>query len=194
MKSVCVFCGSQHGNRSEYVTAARELAEELVRRDLRLVYGGGNVGLMGVLADQVLAGGGEVIGVIPRALVDRELAHREITQLHVVETMHERKAMMAVLSDAFLTIPGGFGTLEEMFEVITWKQLRFHAKPCGLLNIDGYFDPLLAFLDRSVTDGFVRPQHRQDLLVSGASGDLLQQLAAAATSVESVPRLDIARS
>src|SRR6516164_2274986 len=147
LKRICVFCGSSVGDRPIYLQAALELGRAIAERRLGLVYGGGHIGLMGVLADAVLSGGGEVIGVIPQALVDRELAHTGVTELRVVETMHQRKALMADLSDGFLALPGGFGTGDELFEILTWAQLGLHAKPIGVLNVGGYFDPLLAWLD-----------------------------------------------
>jgi hypothetical protein len=148
----------------------------MAERGLRLVYGGGDIGLMGAMADRILAAGGEVIGVIPRCLVEKEVAHLGVTQLHVVETMHARKALMADLCDAFIAIPGGFGTLEELFEVVTWRQLRIHSKPCGLLNTAGYFDDLLRFLDRATDDDFIRSEHRMNLLVESDPGPLLRRL------------------
>jgi uncharacterized protein (TIGR00730 family) len=160
MKSICVFCGSSFGSRTTYAEGARALGTALARQGIRLVYGGGRVGLMGVVADAAMAGGGEVIGVIPRPLATKELAHAALTTLHVVETMHDRKALMADLSDGFIAMPGGYGTLEEFFEVLTWAQLGLHPKPCGLLNIEGYFNPLLALIEHSVEEAFVRPEHR----------------------------------
>src|ERR671932_40439 len=147
MRRLCVYAGSNAGARPEYARAAEELARELVARGIGLVYGGGRVGLMGVLADTVLAGGGEAIGVIPQALVDREVGHQGLTELRVVGSMHERKALMAELADAFVALPGGYGTWEEFFEIVTWVQLGLHPKPCGLLNVAGYYDPLLALAD-----------------------------------------------
>ena len=178
MKRLCVFCGSSAGGRPEYAAAARELGALLARHGLGLVYGGGHVGLMGVLADAVLAGGGEVIGVIPQALVDRELAHAGLTELRVVNTMHERKALMADLADGFLALPGGFGTADELFEILTWAQLGLHARPVGLLNVAGFFDPLLAWLDRTVAEGFLREQHRQLLIVGDHPEALIDALLA----------------
>jgi uncharacterized protein (TIGR00730 family) len=178
MKSICVFCGSSAGAVPAYAEAARALGSELVRRGLRLVYGGGNVGLMGILADAVLAGGGEVIGVIPQALLAKEVGHAGLTKLHVVASMHERKALMAELSDAFLALPGGFGTLEEFCEVLTWSQLGLHRKPCGLLNVNGYYDPLMAFFDRAVSDGFLRARHRDLVLVGTTPEEVFRHLAA----------------
>jgi len=178
MKRICVFCGSNAGARSEYAEAARALATVLAERRLGIVYGGGNVGLMGVLADAALARGGEVIGVIPQKLVDKEVAHRGVTELLVVETMHERKALMNDLSDAFLALPGGFGTLDEFFEVLTWSQLGFHGKPCALLNVAGYYDGMLAMLDHAVTERFLRPAHRELVIADTDPLRLLQRLSA----------------
>ena len=178
MKRICVFCGSNAGARSEYAEAARALATVLAERKLGIVYGGGNVGLMGVLADAALEHGGEVIGVIPQKLVDKEVAHRGVTELLVVETMHERKALMNDLSDAFLALPGGFGTLDEFFEVLTWAQLGFHGKPCALLNVAGYYDGLLAMLDHAVTERFLRPAHRELVIADTDPLRLLQRLSA----------------
>ena len=178
MKRICVFCGSNAGARSEYAEAARALATVLAERKLGIVYGGGNVGLMGVLADAALARGGEVIGVIPQKLVDKEVAHHGVTELLVVETMHERKALMNDLSDAFLALPGGFGTLDEFFEVLTWAQLGFHGKPCALLNVAGYYDGMLAMLDHAVTERFLRPAHRELIIADTDPLRLLQRLSA----------------
>lgn len=166
LQSICVFCGSQPGTRSVYAAAARELGEVLAARGIRVIYGGGRVGLMGALADSAMAAGGEVIGVIPRDLLDREVGHEALTRLEVVDSMHQRKARMAELADAFIALPGGYGTLEELFEALTWCQLGIHAKPCGLLNIDGYFSGLREQLARSVEDGLLRPQHAGLLAVA----------------------------
>lgn len=160
-RRVCVFCGSSVGTRPEYAAAAVALAQAMADAGAGLVYGGGAVGLMGIVADAVLARGGEVIGVIPEALATREIAHTGLTELHVVSSMHERKALMADLSDAFIALPGGFGTFEEFCEVITWTQLGIHPKRCGLLNVAGYYDPLLAQFDRATSDGFVKPANRR---------------------------------
>jgi uncharacterized protein (TIGR00730 family) len=160
MQRVCVFCGSNSGARPEYAAAARDVATALVRNDLELVYGGGRVGLMGVVADEVLRLGGRAIGVIPRNLLLREVGHTSLTELRVVETMHERKALMAELSDAFIALPGGLGTLEEIFEVWTWAQLGMHRKPCGFLDVAGYYDSLMEFLGHSVRERFVREETR----------------------------------
>jgi uncharacterized protein (TIGR00730 family) len=176
MKRLCVFCGSSGGARAEYADAARHFGAAMARRGLGLVYGGGHVGLMGVLADAVLEAGGEVVGVIPRALVERELAHGGLTQMHVVETMHQRKSIMADLADGFVALPGGFGTADELFEVLTWRQLGLHAKPAGLLNVAGFFDPLLAWIDRAIAEGFLRPEHRGLVLAADRPEPLLDLL------------------
>jgi uncharacterized protein (TIGR00730 family) len=176
MRHVCVFCGSSSGARPEYAEAARRFGAALARRGLGLVYGGGHVGLMGVLADAALAAGGEVVGVIPQALVDRELAHGRLTELLVVDTMHQRKALMADRADAFAALPGGFGTADELFEVLTWAQLGLHAKPVGLLNVAGFFGPLLGWVDLAVRDGFLRPEHRGLLAVADQPEALLELL------------------
>ena len=160
MKSICVFCGSNRGGRAGYATETRDLASALVGAGLSLVYGGGRVGLMGELANEVLRLGGQVTGVIPRSLVEREVGHTGLTDLRVVETMHERKALMADLADGFIALPGGLGTLEEIFEVWTWAQLGMHRKPVAFMDIGGYFGPLVEFLDQATREGFVRRQHR----------------------------------
>ena len=174
MKRVCVYCGSNRGLRSVYVDAARDLAAVLVRHEIELVYGGADKGIMGVIADEVLRLGGKVHGVIPQMLIDKELAHQGLTELHVVSSMHARKSMMAALSDGFIAMPGGFGTLEEIIEIITWGQLRFHDKPCGLLNIDGFFDHLLSYLDHASAEGFLRGENRQMLLSDRDAAGLIQ--------------------
>lgn len=179
MQSICVFCGSNTGVGDGYVHAARSLAQALARRGIRLVYGGGSIGLMGVLGDAALAAGGHVTGVTPRKLLEREVVHRGLTELHVVETMHERKAMMAALSDAFVALPGGLGTLEELFEVLTWTQLGIHSKPCALLDVAGYYTRLSGFLDHAVERGFVKKEHRDMLLVAEDPETLLDRLASA---------------
>jgi uncharacterized protein (TIGR00730 family) len=178
LNSICVFCGSSLGARPEYSAAAQAMGTLLGERRIRLVYGAGNVGLMGTLANAALAAGGEVIGVIPQMLVDKELAHRGLTELRIVTSMHERKALMAELSDAFIALPGGLGTFEELCEVLTWAQLGIHSKPCGCLNVLGYFDPLHATLDCAVTERFLHPQQRRLLLSSDSPADLLEKLAA----------------
>lgn len=176
MKSVCVYCGSAAGNSPAYAQAALQLAKELVDRRLELVYGGGNVGLMKVIADEVLRLGGCVTGVIPQALRERELAHADLDHLHIVANMHERKAKMAELSDGFIALPGGIGTLEELFEMFTWLQLGFHQKPLGLFNVDGFYDQLLQFLKHAVDSGFLKPEHHALLLRSTDAAVLLQQM------------------
>jgi hypothetical protein len=176
MRSVCVFCGSSAGNDPRFAHSASEFGSLLAKEGITLVYGGGHVGLMGILADAALANGGKVIGVIPRALWDREVGHRNLTELHVVETMHERKAMMASLADAFVALPGGLGTLEEIFEVWTWAQLGIHDKPVGFLDVDGFYAPLLTFLDHGVGAGFVRAPHRAMAIVDGDGASLLQRM------------------
>jgi uncharacterized protein (TIGR00730 family) len=165
LKNICVFCGSSAGGKSVYAQAAQAVGRLLCRRGIGLVYGGGKVGLMGVLADACLAEGGRVIGVIPQALVDREVAHSGLTELRVVNSMHERKAIMADVSDAFMALPGGYGTWEELFEMLTWSQLGIQRKPCGLLNVSGYYDPLLELADKALSEGFLRGVNR-DLLLS----------------------------
>jgi uncharacterized protein (TIGR00730 family) len=170
---ICVFCGSSPGRTPAYASAARNLGALLARRGIGLVYGGGNVGLMGIVADAVLADGGEVLGVIPRALVDRELAHARLTELVVVDTMHERKQRMHDLADGFIALPGGFGTLDELFEALTWAQLGMHAKPCGLLDVDGFWRPLRALVERQVAEDFVRAHHSAMLLHADSAEALL---------------------
>jgi uncharacterized protein (TIGR00730 family) len=186
MKRVCVFCGASAGLRQEYRIATQALASALARRGIGLVYGGGNVGLMGILADAMLQAGGEVTGVIPRSLVAREVAHRGVTALHVVDTMHQRKAMMNELSDAFVALPGGFGTLEEFFEILTWSQLGIHCKPSGLLNVSGYYDGLLVMLDHAVAEGFLRQAFRELVIADTDADALVLRLGAA--SVQAGPR------
>ncbi|MEW4452230.1 TIGR00730 family Rossman fold protein [Bremerella sp. JC817] len=176
MKNLCVFCGSASGSRPVFVEVAQQLGRLLAEQNIHLVYGGGKVGIMGAIADAALAAGGEVTGVIPGALVDRELAHHDVTNLIVVDSMHQRKAKMADLADGFLALPGGYGTLEELFEVITWAQLGFHTKPCGLLNVDGFFDPLLTMLDEATDEGFMSEENRQLLLTSHDPAEVLRLL------------------
>jgi uncharacterized protein (TIGR00730 family) len=173
---ICVFCGSSPGARPSYVAAATALARHLVARNISIVYGGGQRGLMGTLADAAMAAGGEVIGVMPRFLADKELAHREVSELRIVDSMHERKALMAELSGAFIALPGGYGTFEEFCEVLTWTQLGLQHKPCGLVNVEGYFDHLLTFFDHAVTEGFVRQEHRQMVISENASETLVERL------------------
>lgn len=160
MQYICVFCGSSPGINPEYTSIAQRLGRTLVQQGFGLVYGGGNIGLMGILASTVLEAGGKVIGVIPRQLAEQELAHPQLTTIHIVETMHERKALMAKHSSGFISLPGGFGTLEECCEMLTWAQLKIHEKPCGILNCLGFFDGLLGFLDHQVKQGFVTPKNR----------------------------------
>jgi uncharacterized protein (TIGR00730 family) len=176
MKRVCVFCGSSVGNQAIYRDIAVTMGTLLATKGIGLVYGGGNVGLMGVVADAALAAGGEVIGVIPQALADREVAHTRVTDLRVVDSMHTRKAMMADLSDAFIAMPGGVGTFEEFFEAVTWTQLGLHRKPCGLLNAGGFYSPLAVFIDQAVTEGFIKPVHRAIIVVDDDPARLLDRL------------------
>ncbi len=175
MRSLCVFCGSNAGARDLYVKAAQDVGRAAAERGLRLVYGGASVGLMGALADAALAAGGEVVGVMPRALIEREIEHKGLTELHEVGSMHERKALMSDLSDAFLALPGGAGTLEEVFEVWTWAQLGHHRKPVGLLNAGGYFDLLIAFLDHQARERFMRPEHRNMLMAEDRAEGILDR-------------------
>lgn len=176
IRSICVFCGSSTGFSPVYEETAKELGREIAARDWTLVYGGGNVGLMGVVADAVMEAGGKVIGVIPEALLARELGHRGITDLRVVDTMHERKAMMAELADAFIALPGGIGTFEEFFEVLTWAQLGIHHKPCGLINTKGYYQPVLDLLGNAVNEGFMRKEHQELVLPAGTVKELLEKI------------------
>ncbi len=185
---ICVFCGANTGRESLYTAAAREVGEKLALRGIEVVYGGGRIGLMGQVADAALAAGGRVIGVIPKRLDEREIAHTGLTALHVVDSMHERKALMARLSDAFLALPGGFGTLEEFCEAVTWTQLGIHDKPCGLLNVAGYFDPLIAMFDRCVADGFVAPETRAIVRTATTADAIIEALIAPLT-VPVRPRL-----
>jgi uncharacterized protein (TIGR00730 family) len=178
MRRVCVFAGSSVGARPSYRLEAETLGRVLAARDIAVVYGGGRIGLMGVLADAVLEAGGHITGVIPGALATREIAHSGLSDLRVVTSMHERKAMMAELSDGFIAAPGGLGTLEEFFEILTWAQLGLHHKPCGLLNVDGYFDRLLALVEHATEEGFLRREHASMILVSASAPDLIGQMAA----------------
>ncbi|WP_088343054.1 MULTISPECIES: TIGR00730 family Rossman fold protein [Rhodomicrobium] len=175
MKRICLFAASSMGARASYAQAAAAFGQLVASRGIGLVYGGAHVGLMGVAANAALAAGGEVIGIIPQSLVDRELAHYELTALHIVASMHERKAMMSELSDGFAVLPGGIGTMEELFEVLTWSQLGFHQKPCGLINIDGYFDRLLGFLDHAVAERLLPQLDRDRLLVAEDANGLLER-------------------
>jgi uncharacterized protein (TIGR00730 family) len=193
MRRLCVFCGSNVGARPEYAAASRDFAAAAARRGLGIVYGGGNVGLMGVLADAALAAGGEVIGVIPSALQAKELAHAGLTELHVVRSMHERKALMADLSDGFVALPGGVGTLEELFEILTWAQLGIHAKPVGVLDTAGFFQPLLALLDHQVEEHFLKPKHRALVQVAAEPERLVEVLLKAPPATAEPKWLDESR-
>lgn len=176
MKRLCVFCGSRVGASPIYTETTRRLGLGMHLRGWGLVFGAGHVGLMGILADAVREQGGETIGVIPQSLVDRELAHQSLTDLRIVESMHDRKALMAGMSDAFLSLPGGYGTLDELFEILTWAQLGFHHKPIGMLNIAGFFDPLLSWIDRAITEDFVKPKNRELLIVESEIELMLDRL------------------
>ncbi len=193
MDAVCVFCGSRDGNDPAYVAAARDTGAAVARRGWKLIYGGGHVGMMGALADAALAEGGEVIGVMPRALLSREIAHPRITRIHLVTSMHRRKALMSSLSDGFLTLPGGYGTLEEFFETLTWAQLGLHSKPCAILDVVGFWDPLLAMVDSQIGSGFVPPEHRQLILAGRDPDDVLDRMAAFVPpeAIEPVPGLPV---
>jgi len=176
LRRLCVFCGSSIGKRHAFQQAARELGSLLAANSIELIYGGGNCGLMGVLADEVLKKGGRATGVIPESLMVKELAHLQLTKLHVVTDMHERKALMSSLADGFIALPGGFGTFEELFEVITWGQLGLQQKPIGLVNVEGFFDPVLELMDHAIREGFVRAEQRQLLVSSASPKELLQMI------------------
>ncbi|AKZ26000.1 TIGR00730 family Rossman fold protein [Ralstonia pseudosolanacearum] len=176
MKSICVYCGSSPGERPEYKAGAIALGNEMVGRGLTLVYGGGNIGLMGIVADAVLRGGNPVIGIIPKSLVCKEVGHKDVTELHIVDSMHQRKQMMADRADAFIAMPGGIGTYEELFETFTWLQLGYHGKPIGLLNVAGFYDKLLAFIDHAVEEGFLKRHHADLLHVSADPAELIDRL------------------
>lgn len=176
MNSICVFCGSSIGTRPEYRAGALDLANLLLERKIRLIYGGANVGLMKILADRVLGGGGEVIGIMPQILIDKEVAHTGLTQMITVSSMSERKRLMVEMSDGFIAMPGGFGTLDELAEVITYNQLRLTDKPIGIMNLAGYFDPLLTFFDHITTEGFLRPEHRQNLVIDSDVHSLMKKM------------------
>ena len=178
LEKICVYCGSSPGKNPSFLKSARMMGEEIAARGWTLVYGGGRAGLMGEVARSAMEKGGQVIGVIPKALEDQELAFHELTELHVVNSMHERKALMADLSDGFVALPGGYGTLEEIFEVLTWVQLGFHAKPCGVLNIENYYDSLLTFLDQSVEEQFIYQPHRDLIMQAVEPAQLLDMFAA----------------
>lgn len=175
MKSICVYCGAATGGSPAYADAARALARVLVDDNIALIYGGGNVGLMGIIADEVMHRGGDVTGVIPRALLDKEVGHHGLSRLHIVKDMHERKAMMAQLADGFIALPGGLGTLEELFEMLTWSQLNLHDKPVGLLNVGGFFDGLIGFIAHQVRENFLRPEHAALLIVESDPEVLLRR-------------------
>lgn len=175
IESICIYCGSSSGRLEAYASAANSVAEALVGRNIRLVYGGAGIGIMGKVADQVLKLGGQVIGVIPKALAHKEVAHDNLTELHITQSMHERKLRMAELSDGFIALPGGIGTLEELFEIWTWAQLGFHKKPCGLLNVEGYYDSLVKFLDHVMAEQFVKKHHRDMLMVEANPDTLLDR-------------------
>jgi uncharacterized protein (TIGR00730 family) len=176
INNVCVFCGSQPGGRPEYLAAARELGSMLARSGIGIVYGGGHIGMMGALADAALAAAGRVVGVIPEHLMRPEVAHQRLSELVVVDTMHTRKRLMAERSDAFIVLPGGYGTFEEMFEMVTWLQLKLHTKPVGILNVENYFDHLLQFLRHAAAEGFIRPAHFDLLIVESSAPLLLERL------------------
>ncbi|MEZ5425161.1 MAG: TIGR00730 family Rossman fold protein [Pyrinomonadaceae bacterium] len=176
MKRICVFCGSNPGNDPVFIETAREVGEFLAGENIELVYGGGRIGLMGRIADTVLAAGGRVTGVIPESMARKERAHRGLTDLRIVRSMHERKALMAELSDGFIALPGGFGTFEEFCEILTWSQLGFHAKPCGLLNVGGFYDHLIELFDVSASSGFIRPEHRRLVLVEKSVEKLFEMM------------------
>ncbi|MGL5871824.1 MAG: TIGR00730 family Rossman fold protein [Xenococcaceae cyanobacterium] len=176
MKSICVYCGSNFGDRNSYLEAAQNLGIEMAKREITLVYGGGNVGLMGAIADSVLAAGGKAIGVMPQSLVEKEIAHTGLSDLRVVGSMHERKLIMSDLADAFIALPGGLGTLEEFCEVATWTQLGFHRKACGLLNVEGFYNRLLSFFDRMVEEKLIKPEHRGIVLVGENPVELINKL------------------
>jgi hypothetical protein len=184
IQRLCVFCGSSLGNRDVYAEAAAQLGRDLAKSKMALVFGGGRVGLMGILADSALSAGGQAIGVMPRALVEKEIAHTSLTELHVVESMHQRKALMADLADAFLLLPGGFGSWEEFCEVLTWLQLGMHRKPCAILNVAGYYDGLLSLANHALAEGFLRPAHHKMVIVADHPQMALSQLASAAIPSE----------
>lgn len=175
--SICVYCGSSPGRNPAYLEAARALAATLAQRRIRLIYGGAGIGIMGALADRVLELGGEVVGVIPQALAHKEVMHQQLTELHITDSMHQRKMRMAQLADGFIALPGGIGTLEELFEIWTWAQLGFHDKPCGLLNVADFYTPLLDFLDHVAAEQFVKPQHRELLMMESEPESLLRRFA-----------------
>lgn len=185
IQSLCVYCGSSLGSKADYAAEAKQLAVAMVERDMSLVYGGAHVGIMGAIADQMISLGGTTIGIIPEAIVELEVAHQGLTELLVVKDMHERKAKMAEMSDGFVALPGGLGTMEELFEVLTWSQLGFHAKPCGILNVAGFFDSLLQFLDTATAENFMRQAHRELLTDDVNPGALLDRMIATTVKTES---------
>lgn len=187
LKRICVYCGSNPGARPEFLAAARSLGRELAQRGIETVYGGGRLGLMGAVADSALQAGGQVIGVMPQSLVDMEVAHRGLTDLHIVRSMHERKALMTSLSDAFFILPGGWGTLDELCEALTWAQLNIHHKPCALWNVAGYYDLFLTFLDHAVTEGFLKPKDHRNLLVGRSLAELFEVVEAFIPSYDPIP-------
>lgn len=176
LKNLCIYCGSSAGDNPVYANVARSLGKILADKKITLVYGAGNIGIMGILADTLLENNGKVIGIIPKLLVEKEVVHNNLTELHVVKTMHERKALLSTISDAFMVLPGGFGTLDEMFEALTWNQLEIIRKPVGLLNINHYFDGLITFLDHATKERFIRSDHRNNLLVEENESKLLEKL------------------
>jgi len=184
IQRLCVFCGSSSGTRPVYAEAAAQLGRDLAKSKIALVFGGGRVGLMGILADSVLAAGGQAVGVMPRALVEKEIAHTSLTELHVVESMHQRKSLMADLADAFLLLPGGFGSWEEFCEVLTWLQLGIHRKPCAILNVAGYYNGLLSLADHALAEGFLRPAHHKMVIVADHPQAALSQLTSASIPSE----------
>ena len=190
-KCVCVFCGSADGARPEYVAAARDLGRRIAASGYGLVYGGATVGLMGAVADMALAAGGKVVGVIPDVIMDREIGHQGLTELHVVRTMHERKAMLAERADAFVALPGGYGTMDEFIEIVTWAQLRIHAKPCVLVNVGGYYDGLLRFFDDAVHEGFIKPEYRALVQVARDASETLQIIERVWKMRDEVPPHDV---
>ena len=189
-KWVCVFCGSADGASPEYVATARELGRRIAASDYGLVYGGATVGLMGAVADMALAAGGKVVGVIPDVIMEREIGHLGLTELHVVRTMHERKAMLAERADAFVALPGGYGTMDEFIEIVTWAQLRIHAKPCVLVNVGGYYDGLLRFFDEAVREGFIKPEYRALVQVARDAAETLQIIERVWNMREEIPPHD----
>ena len=188
LNCLCVYCGSSPGAKPDYVASAERLAESMAEQNISLVYGGAHVGIMGAVADRLMALGGRAVGVIPESLVEMEVAHQGLTELHVVADMHERKAKMAELADGFISLPGGLGTLEEMFEMLTWAQLGMHSKPCGLLNVVGFYDGLLSFLDNACQEAFMLPAHRDLLIAETEPKDLIARMKA--YEAQSVSKLD----